>query len=176
MTSEKEKPVKEFPFEMVYDHFAKKLVAEGLKEEMMAPMGVFVGIESHEIGSIEAVPSELMNHFFDSVHGKEALSRFIAFIMEQAPENGCFVMISEAYYRKKDKPRAEEIKKISSSSLADDPEADECVLIVIHRPEGPEVGMLPIMADRSLKYQPLVENAKFSGRLAGSNYAKPASH
>lgn len=154
-----------FPFEAVYDYFAKPIVEQGIGDGIFGPLFVTVGVEDGEVVHAMPYPEALIGKFFENGAGKEAFGRVITKALEKiADETFCLVLAMESYYKKQNKETPRDMTK----SLADDQDAEEGILIVVYRPEGSRAGMLPILAGRKVEYSPLRDGKPVEGRLAGA--------
>jgi len=157
--------MREFPYEEVYKHFAEPIVKNGLPEETMNPMMWIVNTDWKKITDLELAPEEQTAKYFRDYGGKTALGKVIRLSVSEIGTNPyCIVLISEAYQKMVNKPSEEQLPQVRKGSLENDPEAEEVVMISIYRPEGTRMGVLPIAADRTVKFAPLYENS-VHGRL-----------
>lgn len=155
-----------FPFEKVYSHFADMLVKTGLpKDHDLTPMGFAVAVCDGEIAKIAPL---LVEQYFGSNAGKTALGDKILQMMDDLKSMtsfaGCVVIVAEAYT----KTILKEEYTGGRHDLSTDPDAQEVLLVTIHRPEAVRFGRLPIAADRSVSFEPLSEEAdSITGNLTG---------
>lgn len=163
--------MKEFPFDIVYDYFAKPIVKSGLDSGMFEPKGYLVEVQEGTVYMAKPLPQYAVNSFFSSNAGKNALKDFLHIAMGAVGyQPYCVVLVAESYYKKIDNPTPEQIEEGNRGSLADDPLAEDAIMIAIHRPEAAMMGMLPIMANRTVKFEPLMTEGKLTGRLSGEDY------
>jgi hypothetical protein len=161
--------MKPFSFETVYEYFARICVEAGLpKDGEHPPMMFLVQTLDDQIVSAKDLPTV---HFFRDNAGKDRLGMLLSMIVPNLPANMCLVLMSEAYVRTLQAEPGEKIKDARArgnvpQSLADDPQAEEVLLIQIYRPGETRMGRLPIKPDRSLEYRPLEEQHTWAeGRL-----------
>lgn len=156
-----------FPWEFIYDAFAKPIAKQGLDKEDMTPKLFAVHVEDGAIVGLQPLP---VAQFFSGPNGKDLLGGIIRSALDTVDDDApfCLVMLSEAYMRHVDLPTDEEAEKIQNSSLKDDPKATECVYINIMRKHENRIGALPIMPDRSVKYAPLMHVGSSSGRFSST--------
>lgn len=157
----------DFPWNYVYDIFAKPVVEKGLPAETMIPKMFVVYVEGERIKRMHEVP---VAQFFIGTDGKSELSSIIRLSLECIDESMpfCIVLLSEAYMRVTVKTTDEELKEIEEKGLENDPRATECVFINIIRKHENRYGSLPIMPDRSVKYSTLQSGGVSSGRFSST--------
>lgn len=154
-----------FPWDAVYDHFAKPLVEMGLKDyKMLPPMMASVFTSDGEVTGVHVLPMEAIGKFFASASGKDRLGEFIRMSLTTIPDGGCLVLVTEAYRR--ETKLKEELEEMNRVGLKDDPKAIEVVMIKLFMKDESRVGMLRINADRSLEYGGLEDWKSAGGRLS----------
>jgi hypothetical protein len=155
----------DFPFEAVYDHFAKPLVEMGLKDyEMLPPLMASVLAVDGKLAAVDVLPMEIIGKLFQSDSGKDRLGLFIRMAVSALPNDSCLVLMTEAYMR--ETKLKEELKAMREAGLKDDPKSVEVVMIKVFTKDKSRVGMLRINADRSLEYGPLQAWESAGGRLS----------
>lgn len=162
----------DFPFEAVHEHFAKPLAGFELGPDDMAPVMAFVRAEGAKLVQVDVIPEFVTNRFFSGPDGKTALGQFIrdslAKMSELFPDGG-IVVLCEAYFKEVRVENENDKKKLDAyrnkGSLADDPEADECVMISIYSTKEMRIARLPISAGRIVEYRELEPFMASAGRL-----------
>ncbi len=156
----------EFPFQTVYDHFARPIVTMGLKEKMFDPRMFLAFMRGNEIDRITELPH--IERFFGSEGGKDTLGMFVRTSMAMVGDMEiCMVLMSEAWYKVIPNSDNKPLKDVRPrGSIANDPDSQECIMITIYRPEGTRMGTLYINPDRSLTYSPLHKSTSIGGRLS----------
>jgi len=159
-----------FPYEVVYEHFARRALEVGLPPNAEhPPMLLLVKVAGDKLVDIETFPDASV-FFVTGERGKAILGRFLRGVVPTLPSDVCLVLISEAYTRKMvaepgDSP--EKIRAQAPADLSQDPEAIEVLSFQIYRPGAQRVGYLPIGPGRTLQYKPLEDpHAAIHGRLA----------
>ncbi len=156
----------EFPFQTVYDYFAMPLVTHGLSSELFDPMMCTVAMIDDKI--VACTPLPRVERFFRNGGGKDALGMFLRTSMALIGDSAyCLVLMSEAWYKSIQNSDNKPLKDVRPrGSLENDPDAQECIMITIYRPEGTRMGTLFINPDRSLTYSPLHNSTSIGGRLS----------
>lgn len=164
--------MKEFPWEVVHDHFAKKLVEVGVKDhQTLPPMMATVTVEDERITSIEMLPRDQVGRFFTSPNGKDALGYFLQIARQVLPDNVCIVLISEAYMRATNSK--EEFAKIAKGSLQNDEKAVEIIMINMNTRDETQIGRIEITPDRSLVFCPFKKRSGVAGRFTANPDVDP---
>jgi len=155
-----------FPFKEVYEHFALPLCTMDLTDGIFPPTIAIVKTEKGKIVNVEILPELAVGLFFRSSEGKANLGQFIRESMGHIGKLPyCLVLMTEAYYKTVISTPETDIEALGKSSLTNDPEAQECVVITIHTPDSVQMGYLPFDTNRKLKFVPLEMNIKATGRL-----------
>lgn len=160
-----------FPFQKVYDHFAQPMVLLSPVPVNFAPSLAIVRMKGDEIDSITLLPEEHVGRFFRDSSGKTALGEFLRMALSMAAqinEPVCLVLIAESYFKQQEMKGSKEetLNNLKGKSLADDPDASECIMISVYRPEQMRMGVLQLRQDRSLSYAALMPtDGAISGRL-----------
>lgn len=161
--------MEEFPFQKVYDHFAHQLVMAGKVPEDIGPSLIIIRLKDGEIERETPLDGNMVGMFFNGSSGKALLGQFIRESMNLAKKMGesvGMVLMSEAYCRFGEGGKKEAEKIMKRGSLADDPEARECVMVTVYSPDDMRMGTLPMDENRNLTYAPLLfTDAKFMGSL-----------
>lgn len=153
----------DFPYEEVYEHFARPLVEVGLGTEVLSAMMALALTEGQKVIKVDMLPNAMVRVFFSGPEGKEMLGRFIRDAIAKMPDKTCLVLITEAHWR--EAKSLEEAKEADRNGLKNDPKAIEVVMVSIYTRNGQQIGILPIKADRTLEYQPMERMKKAAGRL-----------
>lgn len=141
----------EFPFEKVFDHFAKPLDGKVVGEDQWKPSMYCVYLAGGEVAGIEELP---VAQFFGSNQGKAALGGVIRTILGYLPSAACLVLTSEAWLKREVlAPGA--LRHDRSRSLEHDPAAQVALMFHLYHRSGQQVGWLPLGPGRVLAYQPL---------------------
>lgn len=163
--------MEEFPFQKVYDHFAQPMVVLSPVPIDLAPSLAIVRMKGEEIENITILPDEHVALFFRNASGKAALGEFLRMSLGLAKANNepiCLVLMAESYFKQTsiEGSKEETLKRLQKQSLANDPDASECIMISIYRPDEMRMGVMSLNEDRSLNYAPLMPtDGKISGRL-----------
>lgn len=151
----------DFPFDAVYDHFARRLVATKLRDEMLEPCLFSVVVTDGEI-IVRPYPS--IASFFTSASGKAALGEVIREVTMALRDDMCLVMVSEAWA--KAVPLSHSDQHDRRHELGSDPDANEVIVIFIYRPDAMRTGYMSIGPKRSVTYQPLnADEQRYGGRM-----------
>lgn len=169
----------QYPFEAVYKHFAGQVMMQGLTSKMFDPQIHFVKYKDGSVVESMPLPELFVGIFFGAPDGKNALGQFLSGVVPKIDNDvDCIVVMSEAYvkYNKKKKDEKFDMDEILKRSLADDPDAGECIMITIYRPGTTRIGMLRINKDRSLVWSDLFPSEGLTGRLRGNNIQQSEKH
>lgn len=144
----------DFPFDVVYEHFARRAVDAWVVEENRPkpPMMFTVAVEDGELLGVIPYP---VHPLFSSERGKDMMGLLLERIVPKIPDGACMVLMSEAWVLFKPYKPGDPLPERSEGSLGDNPESRECVLVNIYRPRVSRVGHLMVGADRKLVYSPL---------------------
>jgi hypothetical protein len=162
--------MEDFPFERIYNHFAKPLADRGkLQTDMLPPF--FAVVRINEEDKLEVTELDDIGRFFEGPGGTTALGDFIRMVVPAMGDQPvCLVLITEAYYleQKKEGGTLEDaLKARGTGRLKDNPESKECVMIKIYRPEGGASGMMEIKPGRIVEYAPMwPKDADIGGNLS----------
>jgi hypothetical protein len=100
-----------FPFEAVYEYFARPLVTLGLDEIMFQPKMFTVTVEGEKVVRVAPLPD--VGRFFESGGGKDALGDFVRTVMAVVDDMPvCLVLMSEAWYKTIPDPENKGLKAI----------------------------------------------------------------
>lgn len=144
----------EFPFDTVYRYLVAPLIEKGMPDEVLEPTLMLVHASSGAVNAAEVLP---MGRLIERPDTRSVLA-WIEVMRTTLPADSCFVLIAETFMRSMAARPGETIdqaRQRGPSSLANDPEAVEMVVIQIYRPNATRVGMLPIRPGRKLEYAPL---------------------
>lgn len=163
----------EFSFELVYEFISRPICDTQLPPEDVPPMMSMLYVEDGKIARISHIPDEIVLRFFTGSNGKALLGQAIRETMSLISSGdkfgltACLVLITEAYFKEVEASKKETIDQLMKTSLVDDPQARECMMVSIYRPELVRMGALPINADRTVSYRELFPmDGKFAGRLS----------
>lgn len=167
--------MEEFPFQKVYDYFAQPLVLASPVPKDLAPSLCIVTANGKEITRVTQLPEEQIALFFRNSAGKIALGNFLRMALSAAKEMDepiCLVLIAESYFKQAtiEGSKEETLKRLKKRSLADDPDASECIMITIYRPDTMRMGILLLQEDRTVTYSPLMPT---DGEIVGSMTLNP---
>lgn len=155
----------DFPFEQVYEHFARRLVQVGLDPHTMPPILAVGRVDGTTLERVEVFPTELVAPMFKSAQSKRMLKDLIDMALSGFPDENSFLIVMSEAFRRITRS-AEVAAELSKTGIQNDPEADEVVMIAIYTRTGNRFGYLPIKADRSLEFEPLLAVEILSGNLA----------
>lgn len=158
-----------FPYEAVYEHFARRLMTLGLPTDGdMPPSLIIARVADGKV--IDMDVHDLRKHLATN-GGKDHIGAVLRKVVSVLPPDACLLLISEAYERYVRADAHEGIEEMRKRArvhrkLSQDPSAVEIVSIQILRPDGNRLGRLPIMPGRRLAYRPLLPEADYTeGRM-----------
>lgn len=161
----------EFPFELVFDHFAKRLDGRVVLEGSWEPTLYLVFLPGGDIDHVEALP---VAQFFESNQGKAQLGARIRRVLADLPATACLVLTSEAWQRTVQVVPGMPSRHDRSKSLEHDPEAQDILTFQLYHRTGQRTGALPIGPGRVVSYQPLdMDVVSAGGRLSLRPGANP---
>jgi hypothetical protein len=144
-----------FPFDAVYDFFAHPIIESYSGKGLIRPSVICAFVHEAMVVHTEFMPERLMDFYFGTETGKDALARMQKATLSVLPKGrSCIVVIAETYVRK-----LEDGEAYDSQPLKDDPKAHEAVVITIRTHDKLRFGQMPILADRRIEYQPLIPEA-----------------
>lgn len=161
-----------FPYEVVYDYFAKPLAGSTLAADTWEPRMYAVFAKDGAVAIVEKLP---VAPLFTSVKGKSVLGGVIRMMLKQLPPDSCLVLMSESWIKTVDASKAGQHER--SKSLEHDPDATEAIAIMLYGPgDAMKAGHLPIGAGRVVRYQPLIPGqAESGGRLSPQPEGDPVA-
>jgi hypothetical protein len=149
--------MEERDYEALYDHIANILMADGLPRDgsTLRPMFMLAMVSGGAVREARAttLPPDLLGperqHLFES---------WIVEMMGAIQKNGdtgcCVAIVAESYaIKRRMNPDGSFPEPLGS--LDQHPDVIHAVSIVLFRPEGKRIGLLPIGPDRTLEYRPL---------------------
>jgi hypothetical protein len=160
----------EFPFELVFDYFAKPLDGKVVPEHGWPPALYLVFLAGGAVDHVEPLP---VAHLFGSNQGKAQLGAGIRRVLADLPATACLVLTSEAWQKTVQVvPGAP--PRDRTHSLEGDPEAQDILTFQLYHHTGQQTGALPIGPGRVVAYRPLDMNlTSAGGRLSLRPDANP---
>jgi hypothetical protein len=160
----------EFPYEKVYEFFARGLTGTIVKENPFAAMFYGVAIVDGEVNTNGGMS---IQDYFSSAAGQAAFGEELREMLPSLTPRFGLVVIAESWIKMTDLEGAR--RRDRTRSLEHDPDAIEALVIMIYGPGGEmRKGTLPISRGREVAYQAIEAAGGLSGgRLSPNPHSNP---